>query len=347
MQLSNQDLKLLETWIDDPTFKAWARGTGVGAGDVRWKIYFARHPELHELGDIGRQLVIGLPFPAHTMDAEGTEAALAKTLDRLSKEQRKLQMVYRSGFRWAAYAASLLLLVALAWWGYRGLVPTEVVLTTDFGETVQTELPDGSVVVLNAASRIMYNKDQPRRVYLSGEAYFEVTKRPSTGEKFEVITHDLTVTALGTAFNVSQRREATAVYLEEGKVQLSLHEVTDSVGGGREKNPIRLTPGQSVTYSSSRRILSPIVTEDAQVETSWKEGTVLYRATNLREIIDGLETIYGITFTVSDSSMLERDYTIGLPNDNLPVALEGLRRLLGASIVLQKDSTYRIAGPDS
>ena len=70
-------------------------------------------------------------------------------------------------------------------------------------------LPDGSAVTLNANSKLQYYTHSARKVWLEGEAFFEVKKIPETAEPFQVVTNDLTITVLGTTFNVNSRNEQT------------------------------------------------------------------------------------------------------------------------------------------
>lgn len=65
-------------------------------------------------------------------------------------------------------------------------------------------LPDGSKVWLNAESSIRYPvafSDTERRVFVTGESYFEVAK--DKAKPFRVVAGDMTVEALGTQFNIN------------------------------------------------------------------------------------------------------------------------------------------------
>ncbi|MDR1456153.1 MAG: FecR domain-containing protein [Tannerella sp.] len=85
-------------------------------------------------------------------------------------------------------------------------------------------LPDGSVVWLNAESVLTCPEtfDGPeRRVHLEGEGYFEVVGNRM--QPFVVQTGNLTVEALGTAFDISgySRQHKTEVVLLEGSVKVT------------------------------------------------------------------------------------------------------------------------------
>ncbi|MFR7879348.1 MAG: FecR family protein, partial [Butyricimonas paravirosa] len=72
------------------------------------------------------------------------------------------------------------------------------------GGEFRLKLSDGTNVYLNSASELKYPvrfDEKERRVYLSGEAYFEVTK--DSNRPFYVITEEVQVRVYGTEFNVN------------------------------------------------------------------------------------------------------------------------------------------------
>ena len=82
-------------------------------------------------------------------------------------------------------------------------------LETAYGEKSKLILADGTVVWLNAGSSLQYAgnfNSKNREVFLTGEAYFEVTKQ-SDGTPFVVKTDQYSVLVKGTKFNVSSYPE--------------------------------------------------------------------------------------------------------------------------------------------
>ena len=120
-------------------------------------------------------------------------------------------------------AASVLLVALLIGFLLRNSVPDETVVATQYGETQEFTLPDGTEVFLNANSTLRYSADEtPREVWLEGEAYFQVVKQKNgltkRADDFRVHTQNLTVRVLGTRFVVDSRKEQ--VVLDEGKVEV-------------------------------------------------------------------------------------------------------------------------------
>ncbi|MBL9206106.1 MAG: FecR domain-containing protein [Opitutaceae bacterium] len=99
------------------------------------------------------------------------------------------------------------------------------------GGMKKVELPDGSVVHLNASSRVSvrYSAAQRRVELQEGEAHFAVTK--DARRPFVVVAGDVAVKAIGTAFNVRREPQGVAVFVTEGKVRL------DDAGKGESLLP--------------------------------------------------------------------------------------------------------------
>ena len=113
-------------------------------------------------------------------------------------------------------------------------------LKIPYGKKFEVQLSDGTIVHLNAGTSLRYPvqfvKNQSRQVYLTGEAFFEVSK--DKAHPFTVNTQEVNVEVLGTKFNVNSYTEdvSTDVVLVEGKVSLYKDKKT-------AENQVYLTPG--------------------------------------------------------------------------------------------------------
>ncbi len=96
-------------------------------------------------------------------------------------------------------------------------------VNTLVSQKTSIELPDQTIVRLNALSSIDYKKkdwENNREVKLDGEAYFDVAK----GKKFDVITSSGIISVLGTEFNIKQRENYFEVVCYEGLVRVTYKE---------------------------------------------------------------------------------------------------------------------------
>jgi len=118
---------------------------------------------------------------------------------------------------WYKAAAAIIILLATATIVLRFY---SVTVKADSGEHISCNLPDNSVVTLNAESEITYNPlwwSFKREVEFSGEAFFKVEK----GKKFKVISKNGITEVLGTSFNIYSRNTDYKVFCKTGKVKIS------------------------------------------------------------------------------------------------------------------------------
>ncbi len=231
----------------------------------------------------------------------------------------------------ASAAAILVILTALGWFWMTKPVP--VTYKTSYAEQQEHTLPDGSRVILNANSTMRFHKewedDENRMVWLEGEAFFEVEKKAS-GQKFQVVTQDLTVEVLGTSFNVNSHHSTTKVYLQEGSIALALDH--------HQENRTMMNPGDLVRYSTVDKETVIRNSESSQNPyTSWKDGVLSFDNTPLREVFLKIEEIYGIRIQVNKVENLERKITTGLPMDELSKVLPMLEKAMNLEVTRVDD----------
>jgi transmembrane sensor len=202
-------------------------------------------------------------------------------------------------------AASVMAIAFGIWWiGARTGHLQYSEIRTGYGEIKSVLLRDSSVVTLNANSTMripeQWTEASGRQVWLDGEAYFQVQKRPATAEKFVVHTKEVDVEVLGTKFNVNARRQRAVVSLEEGKVRLR---IADGEAKVLEK-PMIMRPGEVAVVDSSRR---PTVNEDKDVATrsTWMKHEFHFDNTPLKDIASMIEDTYGYRMEVEDPAMLQ------------------------------------------
>ncbi len=332
------DLDTWERWLQDESFVNWAFHTH--AGDIdKWEQWLAENPGYRQRAEKAKAMLCEMARPGEVPPAQSRQA-LTRLLERLNiadkVEYLGTKRPHRSLRRYALpVAATIALLISTAalvyWQVYR---PAEVLLSTGFGEKQEITLPDQTEVILNANSTLRYAQGQPREVWLEGEAFFKVKKQPLTGARFIVHTPDLAVEVLGTAFNVNSRRAQTQVFLEEGRVSLSLR---DSA-----RTPVSVLPGELVTYSSGQGGEYQKVKVQPELLTSWRDGVIELKMTSLHEVILRMEEVYGISIRVDNDELAQRKINVVIPIEELPIALQQIAYALSLNINQVNDSTYVI-----
>ena len=165
------------------------------------------------------------------------------------------------------------------------------------GSRTKLYLPDGTLVWLNAGSKMSYFQDfglVSRDVVLVGEAYFEVTKNKKI--PFNVKSKELNVQVLGTKFNFCN-------YTEDKEVIVTLLEGKVSFENQIKKSPIRyLYPSEKVVLD--KKSGSAVISSIKSVSTSeWTNGYLFFDEELLLDITKQLERNYNVKIDIVNDSM--------------------------------------------
>lgn len=259
--------------------------------------------------DSGKQFargLIGRCFVEASFD--DLEQILEKQSPNTNAKVRTLSLYKRYPL---AVAASISLILVAAFIGFRLVIPNT--FQTAYGENKQIELPDNSLVTLNANSSVKYNPISwywNRSLEMKGEAFFDVEK----GSTFTVNTENGKVEVLGTSFNVEDRNNKYAVYCKTGKV---------SVNYGQDQ--VILEPQEKVELLNNALVKSTADKEEDKL--AWKSGYFYFDASNLNEIALELENQYGINVVLDTKE--EYLFTGTFPIKNSINSLETVCSALG------------------
>jgi transmembrane sensor len=196
-----------------------------------------------------------------------------------------IQTTVRKPIRWyraAALAAGLAGIAIALILMLRTFSPTEDFATAN-GEQRPIELADGSVVLLNSASRVHvdFNGSGRDLELLSGEALFKVAK--DARRPFRVRTRDALVQAVGTQFNVNTRKAGTVVSVLEGKVWVSSKN-DQGQRVGHIKEQAALSAGEEASVVSQGRIDRHIRPNVASV-ANWRQRRLRFQRTAIEGIV--------------------------------------------------------------
>ncbi|MBL1409496.1 FecR family protein [Sphingobacterium faecale] len=166
-----------------------------------------------------------------------------------------------------------------------------VTVETQVANVFRMALPDGSIVYLNAESKLKFPKKfssaSDRQVELEGEAYFEVKSdinHPfivATSVKREEQLRQMDVRVTGTKFLVSNYRDQSDAHtvLLEGKVAVNTAKIDPGYIYQMDKE------GQQVYKLSSLRKY-----------VDWVEGTFEFEGEQITDILRKIEKWYGVKF---------------------------------------------------
>lgn len=184
------------------------------------------------------------------------------------------------------------------------------------GSRTHIELGDGTKVFLNHGSKLKYPyrfEGKNRKVFLTGEAYFEVAHNSKI--PFIVGTNHLDVKATGTAFNVSAYPgdDAVETTLVEGKVILYERKSNSEIKA--------LTPGECLKFHVQKNSYS-LETGNTLKYTAWKDGLLVFNNDQVDDIAKKLARWYNIDVEITSQKIKEYPFTATFSDETLPQVLE-------------------------
>lgn len=200
----------------------------------------------------------------------------------------------RIQLRWVKYAAAACILVLLGLTGFLSLYTKTI--NCPNGQHLSVNLPDQSMVNLNANSSVSYHPywwKFSRKVAFTGEAYFSITK----GSQFEIKSKYGKTYILGTSFNIYARGNQYKVTCYTGKVKVVSNLTADK---------ILLLPNDHA-YVTQNGKLELKKYENAKDEISWRKNLFLFTKTPLQLVFEEIERQYDIR--IAEKGKFDLTYT--------------------------------------
>ena len=222
------------------------------------------------------------------------------------ESQKEIQSTSRRGFSLSAlwrYAAVVAIIIAVGcisyWQGEVNVKDTfaDISVEAPLGSKTKLYLPDGTLVWLNAGSRMTYSQGfgvDNRKVELEGEGYFEVKRNEKI--PFFVKTKDLQLQVLGTKFNFRDYPEdhEVVVSLLEGKVGLN--------NLLREEKEAVLSPYERTVLNKANGLLT-VESVTASNASQWTDGYLFFDEELLPDIAKELERSYNVKIHIANDSL--------------------------------------------
>ena len=174
-------------------------------------------------------------------------------------------------------------------------------LTVPYGKRFDVELSDGSIVKLNSGSSlkfpIQFIDGMERKVYLDGEAFFDISENNS--DIFKVVSNDAITLVYGTQFNIKSYKEDSfsEIILVDGR--LGVKGISD------DQEIINLKPGFRANIDQSNPIIE-ISKVNTKVYTSWINGRVIFRNESIDTMILKLERLFNVIITNDNNELSEK-----------------------------------------
>ncbi|MFG6686419.1 FecR family protein [Mariniflexile sp. HNIBRBA6329] len=253
-----------------------------------------------------------IAFYAKQMEAPKVDAEKALAAFKERKLTKNEPKVIPLNFKTFLKIAAVLVVMLTS--SYFLFFNNNVSFETQIAQNETLTLPDNSEVILNAASKLKYNKkkwEDNRNLELDGEAFFKVSK----GKRFTVKTDAGTVQVLGTQFNVKERDNYFEVQCYEGLVSVTFNNETVKLPKGKT---FRVVNGTIETV------------DDFNTENpSWLQAESSFDRIPLQQVVGELERQYSLKVTldgVDDSQLFtgtftHKDRNVALQSITIPLKI--------------------------
>ena len=309
----------------------------------------------------------------HTVEEESIEKAFQKTMFRIDARTdkdsgRKTRRLTFSLTKMAAAVFFSFLLGAASYYilnNQQEKTP-EVIAAVEttkvmvpLGSMSKVELPDGSLVTLNAGSKLHYHttfgKDS-REVWLEGEGYFKVVKNAKV--PFVVRAKEVTIKALGTEFNVKAYPEEKMVQTTLVNGLVSIHQekvasnaqelmmkpkqtVTIYDEGTRtieeEFAPVKEKENVAVQYAEARISKVELKNEvKTELYTSWKDSRWVIESESIEDVAMKLQRRYDVQIIIANNDLKQYPFTGILTDETLEQVLEIMKSVVPINYVISK-----------
>ncbi len=163
------------------------------------------------------------------------------------------------------------------------------------------DLPDGTKVMLNAASELVYSYNaaaNSRLASIEGEAFFNVAHDKKNAFLVEGYQH--TVKVYGTEFNMKSNRQLK-------QCEVTLREGSVGILNTAQQEIARLEPGQQFFLNNEGNAKIRAVAHMNEV-TDWTTGRYEFKDATLEEIAATLSDLYGVNIVIQDEVLRKKRY---------------------------------------
>lgn len=278
----------IEDFLSDESFQSWILFKIDEDGWEEWTLESRQRAKLVE---DARLLLLAMRVPDETLPVSDIHRALQATWVKIEEKENRKNLDKNSNIKFlrkyflAGVAATILFGLTSVWFyknnfstDHKVVTYKELIDENNEGLVEQTNnsnkpqiitLSDGSSVLLQPDSKLSYPKiftGNERKVYLSGEGFFEISKNPK--KPFYVYANEIVTKVVGTSFRVKAYSDQpdVEVLVRTGKVKVKSN---DLVSKSDEKE-IVLLPNQALRFLRSDLKFNKItnITEDAALAQS-------------------------------------------------------------------------------
>ena len=326
-------------FLEDNQFRKWVYEP-TPESDSFWQDVLIRFPEKSEMISNARSILLELQKDLQTdFPSDEKVENILSAIHELKNNKTSFSSKILSHWLAISVVSAAMLILLLGWLiksgqddgliTYQNLISSVstplIEKINNSSNSITVRLPDSSTVVLRPHTSISYNEDfekgKKREVYLSGEAFFNVTKNPD--RPFFVYANELITKVLGTSFIVKafDCDKEVEVTVKTGKVSVftrtdesaKLNQSNSELGG------VIITPNQKILFSRNEvRIKKSLVESPEIIASAVLPAPMLkFQDISVSQIFDNLEQTYGIDIVYDEELLGSCLLTASFSNENL------------------------------
>ena len=342
----------IEELATDEKFRLWVLDP-MHDNSKFWNEWLKQNPDKSGLISQARELVLVIQEMYRDDLSEEIlhrEVLEITKLAELRKSKKVTAWIFQNPL--GRVAAILLVIAGLGWslyWNTEGrlvgtttesvAIPnqTTLVKTNNTEHEMTVLLSDSSIAILKKGSTLTYpskfSRDD-RKVELSGEAFFDISKDPK--KPFLVYTNETVTKVLGTSFRVKafDKDNTVMVVVKTGKVSVYPKNEYETLSNeyDREVSGVVLSPNQQVVFvRNENRLEKGIVANPAMLHESAIAKELVFDDKPVSEVFHSLESIYGIAIEFDPDVLRDCVISAQFNEENLRQRMNAICQAIGAS----------------
>jgi hypothetical protein len=360
MQERNKYIEV-EDFLGDESFQIWVR---FNDDQNNWQEWTLEDPKRAKLVAEARLWLLAMKVPQLNLSKRTIKYALESTWQHIEKKENKSKWIKKTTIKFSNYqkykgVAAVLLLTIFLTWVYNpnifsiksSPIYKELITINGEGLVEQTNnttksqiitLSDGSSVLLQPSSKLSYPKTfvgNERKVYLSGEAFFEISKNQK--KPFFVFANEIVTKVVGTSFRIRayDNQPDIEVLVRTGKVKIQSNKSIPN----SKKEEIVLLPNQALRFVRKNATFNKItdITQDESISQNIGNIEQLsfdFTDTPVSQIFKTIEQAYLVDIDFPESTLKNCHLTTSLNDQPLPQKLKIICKSLG------NNSSYEMNG---
>lgn len=262
MQERNNYIEI-DDFLSDESFKIWVLDQN---DQQNWEQWTLENSNRAKLVEDARLLLFAMKVSANDLSTATVQSALESTWNKIENKEKKIRKSKELFWRnnWIKGLAATLVFGLTSTWFYNNFFNAnesefnynKLIHENSDGLLEQTNnsdkpqviiLSDGSSVLLQPKSKLSYPKifvGNERKVYLSGEGFFEISKNAE--KPFFVFSNELITKVIGTSFRIKSYKDDpnVEVIVRTGVVKIQSNKsIINS-----KKEEVVLLPNQALRY---------------------------------------------------------------------------------------------------